>query len=296
MSDQSLDTHPEPTLGVHRCLNCEHPAPSNYCSRCGQETREHRAPFAALVREFLDHLSIDSKLPRSLIALICQPGRLTELYLEGHRAPYIAPLRNYLFLSLIFFMLFSIESPDISNFNIVVGDKQVATAESPDSNNRITIMDKAPTTWLGRKIYGMSDDQIVRFQEMEPQLLIERLVGGIQTRFPTALFVFLPLLALVLKLLFIRGSRLYFDHLIFALHFQSFLFLALSLAWIFHNAWLYLAAVFLITPLHLLLALRRVYRQRWRWLVLKWIVLLFSYLFLMVWVLLAVIIYVMRTI
>ncbi|MEM7352372.1 MAG: DUF3667 domain-containing protein [Acidobacteriota bacterium] len=248
------------------------------------------------MREFLDHLSIDSKLPRSLFELICRPGRLTELYLEGHRAPYIAPLRNYLFLSLVFFMLFSIESPDVSNFDVFIGDEQVAEAKSPDSKNRITLNNSDPNTWLGKQFKSLLDEQFDRFKEMDPQLLVSRLAGGIQSSLPTSLFVFLPLLALALKLLFLRSPRLYFDHLIFALHFQSFLFLALSLNWFLHNAWLYLATIFLLVPLHLLLALRRVYRQRWRWIIPKWLVLLVSYLILLVWVFAGVVLYVLKTI
>ena len=48
----------------HRCLNCDGPAPGSFCSRCGQATRERRAPFRTLVREVLDHLSLDTALPR----------------------------------------------------------------------------------------------------------------------------------------------------------------------------------------------------------------------------------------
>ena len=55
--------------------------------------------------------------------------------------------------------------------------------------------------------------------------LFEALVHNI----PRAMFVFLPLLALVMKLLYWRPKRFYVEHLLFLVHNHAFVFLALTI-------------------------------------------------------------------
>jgi nucleoside-diphosphate-sugar epimerase len=94
---------------------------------------------------------------------------------------------------------------------------------------------------------------------------------------PQALFVILPLFALLLKVFYLFKRRLYMEHLIVALHSHSFICLSMlvlilvaavadwtadwpivpALAqWAFAAAWIWL-------PLYLLLMQKRVYRQGW---------------------------------
>jgi len=287
--------------GSHRCLNCDAPAPESFCPRCGQATRERRAPFLSIVKEVLDHLSLDAALPRSLFNLLLRPGSLTELYLAGKRASYVPPVRMYLVISLVFFVIFAIRPPDVSEVDVYVGGELVGpTKPEPGAGPRvrgtIRILDSPDETdwlnaWVERRLLAGKRE---RFQQMDPQKLVDELFHGFQRHVKLALFVFLPLLALALKLLFLRSGSLYFDHLIFALHFQSFLFLVLSLARIFHSLWLYAFAVLALFPLYLVLALRRVYRQRWRWIVIKAVALGLAYFLLLGLVLGGVMVVVMR--
>ncbi len=286
--------------GSQPCLNCDASAPERFCPRCGQETRERRAPFLTLVREVLDHFSLDTTLPRSLFHLLLRPGHLSELYRAGKRASYVPPLRMYLVISLVFFVIFEITPPDVSQTDVYIGDELVGPPkpEGTQVTHVLQIMNTPEeTSWLG----ALVEERLLagkrqRFREMDPQELVDQLSYGLQRHLKLALFVFLPLLALALRLLFLRSASLYFDHLIFALHFQSFLFLALSLVWIFHRPWLYLVTALVVVPLYMLLALRRVYRQRWWWIVPKLFALGLAYLFLLGLVLWGVMVVVMRDI
>ncbi len=285
----------------HRCLNCDAPAPESFCPRCGQSTRERRAPFRTLVREILDYLSLDTALPRSLYGLLFRPGRLTELYRSGKRASYVAPLRMYLVISLIFFVIFQIKPPDVTETPVYVAGELVGPVkpEPADGSGLKTsfsiLSPPEEATWFSVLIEdGLLAGKKERFQEMDPQELIDQLFGGLQRHLKLGLFVFLPLLALVLRLLFLRSGSLYFDHLIFALHFQSFFFLCLSLVSIFGSPWVYGLVCLIIAPAYLLLALRRVYRQRWRWLVPKFLALGLAYFVLLVHVFAGVMLAVMR--
>jgi len=91
-------------------------------------------------------------------------------------------------------------------------------------------------------------------------------------------FLLIPLFALLLKLLYLRRKRSYYEHLVFSLHFHSFLFLLYIIAEI--------ASVFTGTPqnyiplflfFYLFFALKKVYSQKIFKTLLKNILLLFGY-------------------
>ena len=60
-----------------------------------------------------DLAHLDSRVWRTLIALLLRPGRLTNEFVAGRRTLYLPPFRLYLVLSLIFFLLPSFGSNDI---------------------------------------------------------------------------------------------------------------------------------------------------------------------------------------
>ncbi|HEX7341259.1 MAG TPA: DUF3667 domain-containing protein [Rhodanobacteraceae bacterium] len=99
---------------------------------------------------------------------------------------------------------------------------------------------------------------------------------------PQALFVLIPLLALLLKILYVFKSRLYIEHLIIALYSHAFIFLTLFLSvllglitWKLPDwanvpaSWLQ-AALWIWLAVYLLLMQKRVYRQGWFFTVVKY--------------------------
>jgi hypothetical protein len=106
---------------------------------------------------------------------------------------------------------------------------------------------------------------------------------------PAALFVLLPLMALVLKMLYPLSKRYYVEHLLFVLHFHAFFFLILTLQILFSRmtGWLGLPAVVtnlsvfvvsLYVPVYLYKAMRRVYPQGRAITILKYFLLILTYL------------------
>ncbi len=97
----------------------------------------------------------------------------------------------------------------------------------------------------------------------------------------------MPMLALVLKLLYIRRHYLYFEHLIFSFHAHSFQFLLFTFVLLFRN-WLgdALGPLFgfasLAALLYTLLALKRFYRQGWIKTIVKYIIISMLYLFIFI--------------
>ncbi len=92
------------------------------------------------------------------------------------------------------------------------------------------------------------------------------------------MFIFLPLIAVVMYVLYIGSGRYYVEHLLFVVHFHAFFFfgglvilLVERMAWLAPGTWLatggevtgkFLTAAFTIyVPVYLYLAMRRVYGQ-----------------------------------
>ena len=136
-------------------------------------------------------------------------------------------------------------------------------------------------TWLNDKV-GRAQDNIERIKA-DPGQYLDAFVGAI----PTALFVLVPVFALLLKLAYLFKRRLYMEHLVVALHSHAFISLDLllvftcmalrrllpdagiastALGWCIGGllAWL---------PLYLLLMQKRVYAQGWPITLLKYSVL-----------------------
>src|SRR5512140_1528243 len=89
-----------------RCANCGAPVASRYCGECGQRV-EHAIHsvrhFMLEVAEDLTHA--DSRLWRTMGALLFKPGFLTAEFLAGRRVSYLPPLRLYLVLSVVYFLI-----------------------------------------------------------------------------------------------------------------------------------------------------------------------------------------------
>ena len=91
-----------------RCENCGNEVTQRYCGACGQrlEPPVHSLwHFSQVATEDLTHA--DSRLWRTLGALLFKPGHLTAEFLAGRRARYLPPLRLYLVLSVVFFLVAS---------------------------------------------------------------------------------------------------------------------------------------------------------------------------------------------
>ena len=105
---------------------------------------------------------------------------------------------------------------------------------------------------------------------------------------PAALFILLPLMALVLKILYPLSKRYYVEHLLFVVHYHAFVFLILSLQVLFSRLGTVLGvfeplidvivfAVSFYVPVYLYKAQRRVYGQGRFFTILKFLMLTIAY-------------------
>ncbi len=116
------------------CLNCGASLTGRYCASCGQEHQTGKPSVGRLIGEATANLvDADSRLWRTMVMLLVYPGRLASLYFEGKRARFLPPFRLYLATSLIFFMLWSLDSsaPTVTREQATAaGEPEVAATQT----------------------------------------------------------------------------------------------------------------------------------------------------------------------
>ncbi len=280
------DTPPrrkKPPPRPDHCLNCGRAAEGNFCAHCGQEIKDHTVALRPLLADLLAEIaSWDSKLLRTMTALVFRPGFLTNEYNAGRRVPYLSPLKLYLTISVLFFLVLSWKAP-LSQWIMVNpgGVSQSAHTGKAASPEFHTLAEYAayqktlPPPKQDGLLARLMVQRLLKAQH-SPQGFARALLDDI----PKMMFLLLPLFAVSLKLLYLRTKRLYVEHLIFLLHVHAFAFLALTLLLLAHPDWL-IGVVCLALLAYIAAALRVVYKQSWPKTLLKFSLLGFGYLFLL---------------
>ena len=311
------------------CANCSTPVSGEFCGHCGQENKVYLRGFHKVLADFLgDLLNFDSRLFGSLWPLLVRPGLLTKEYLAGRRVRFIPPVRMYLFSSLIFFGTVALF---VSSGRLDLSDQaerdaaadltkqrgsEVAPGGPPGTDGEL----RPDPEVAGGKDFGIhvnDDDSNVEFTDADSgwlkdaedrathnvqklredkefrQLFVERGIGNV----PLMMFLLLPVYAFLLKLLYLRSGRYYVEHIIYALHIHSFMFLTLGsvLGWFLMAPWfgyraappsLLIVAFWGWILLYAWFAMKRMYGQGWWKTTMKYFFLGIAYIFLLVFALL----------
>ncbi len=89
------------------CLNCGTELQGKYCHVCGQENLEIKETFGHMMNHAIsDYFHFDHQFFHTLKPLLFKPGFLTNEYMAGRRAQYLHPVKMYIFISLVYFVLF----------------------------------------------------------------------------------------------------------------------------------------------------------------------------------------------
>jgi hypothetical protein len=284
-----------PATPAVRCENCGAAVADRYCSACGQrlEPPVHSLwHFTQLATEDLTHA--DSRLWRTLAALLFKPGYLTAEFLAGRRARYLPPLRLYLVLSVVFFLWATATEPKLIALRIDT-DRGVSSTVALTKDEAALLAARPGETpqqraerLCGDATYrGPWQDRIAPLVPRVCQRVVEDNGRSLREVFlhnvPRAMFLFLPLLAAAMMIMYWRPRHYYVEHLLLFVHNHAFAFLLLLLAWAM-SALLPVAApwvrvaVCLYIPWYLYRSMRVVYGQG-RWLTCgKLLLLAFFYL------------------
>lgn len=288
------------TGGGRACANCGYAPMESFCPQCGQSDRHYARSLGSVVLEFLREMfELDSRLFRTLRLLFFKPGSLTREFSRNRRVSFVSPVRLYIFASFLFFLLLSL----VGDFgNVVEGgmteeDAEDAVAQPsdaetqppteerlaafmaalpPEQQRKADDILRRPEGDVGRRIIlsGAAEE----FEEWnwigqlfalgvidilhDPSVVRQRLLANM----PIAMFFVLPVLGVVLAIFHLRKKRFYVEHLVFAIHIQTFTFLVYAIVLLLPDeglGGLIRAGCLLIPYPYFVIALRRYYENGW---------------------------------
>ncbi len=101
---------------ITTCKNCEldHEVGYQFCPHCGQKTNEDLTVGVLFYNTISNYFSFDARFFKSFIPLMFRPGLLAKRFIEGKRLLYLHPAQMYLFISVVFFFLYSFKVREAS--------------------------------------------------------------------------------------------------------------------------------------------------------------------------------------
>jgi len=143
------------------CLNCGLVLDKkyNYCPQCGQENTNNKASVRVLVWDtILNYFSFDMLFGRSVIPFLFCPGYLVKAFLDGNRVGHIHPVRLYLLVNFLFFLIF-VRTIDLKKI-----ERLTSTNSDEDKPQLVT------KAWL----YNGEDTTVMSMKELADSLKINR--------------------------------------------------------------------------------------------------------------------------
>jgi hypothetical protein len=190
---------------MDRCPNCNNELTGSFCSNCGQKRHEPQdRKVSTFVRNFFEEsFSFDSKFLKTLKYLLFRPGFLTFEYIQGRVNSYVTPLKMYLFVSVVSFFISSFTNPDDLN-------SYEENFEEFGAKNLV--------------------ENYISNSGTSRELFESKFNNEIQGKQPLYFLLLIVLFSLPLKLIYMETKRLYVEHLVFSMHFFTFLLLMLSVS------------------------------------------------------------------
>jgi hypothetical protein len=220
---------------MEKCLNCGIDLMGDYCHECGQKRYERKdRTVGTFIRNFFEEsFSFDSKFYKSMKFLIIKPGFLTNEYFTGRISSYITPLKMYLFVSVVSFFIVSLISPD----------DLASLSENFDAKEFV--------------------NNYISSKGVSYEVFETRFNSELQGKMPLYFLALVILFSLPLKVIYLHTKRLYVEHLVFSIHFFSFLLVMITVSNLLELILPDIAYLFFfILPfIYLLIADKRVYKQ-----------------------------------
>jgi hypothetical protein len=200
------------------CANCGAALSGRYCSDCGQRADTAAHSVGHFLWEAIEALThADSRVWGTLQPLLRRPGFLTREFFGGRRARYVQPLRLYLILSIVFFVLSALLNDRAGQHAAFHVDKSVTSADCANLKSDLHWGARSLTPWLKVACKNVVADDGRQFSES-----LVRNLGR-------AMFVFLPMMAALMQLLYWRPRHYYLEHLVLLIHNHACVFLLLSM-------------------------------------------------------------------
>jgi hypothetical protein len=277
------------------CSNCgfKFEGVDNFCPQCGQKNEEIMIPLKHHVYELFEGLfHLDSKSFRTITKLIFSPGALSLDFNNGKRASSVPPLRLYIFISFIFFLILSMKSFNTeqnSELNLslkfATTDIQINDSESKNLNaEQVDSLKRFRSEISIKELRGLSDSQIDSLtirkglsQNWLNKYIVHKLTQvarGEEEKFwhsilkniSYSMFLLMPLVALFIMFFYRKQTKYFVESLVLSIHYHIFIFILLSgimlLSKFFAGiSWILILTSIIGISVYLFLMLKKYFRQ-----------------------------------
>jgi len=214
------------------CPNCgtQLPVEANFCQNCGQENHHQRVTLGTLLKDLVhENFTWDAKAIRSIVPLIIKPGLLTLEFMNGKRANYNRPLRLYLFVSFVYFVVSGfvgdqtdsdVEVEAVENADEFI---KVNFAEGESDSIELATIHQDSSGWKGNEFLKTNFPEATASIETREGLL--RFQEALLNSLPMFFFAIIPAFGFWMFLLFYRRGSYYVDSFVFSLHGQTAIFI-----------------------------------------------------------------------
>jgi hypothetical protein len=251
------------------CLNCGTILEGHFCHHCGQENLEMKESFGHMMRHAIsDYFHFDDQFFSTLKPLLFKPGKLTVEYNMGHRVSYLHPVKMYIFISVIYFLLlfqtnFEPVKVNDNSDSMVTKKEHALKKQNATAINKLqkdTIGDDGQKVSKDSSLYTVAVTKYAGYQQYlntqaklppnkrdglfmrlftknmiyyhEKYGSIKMAKEGLNENFnhmiPKMMFLILPLFALILTIAFRNDKKFYVEYMIYSFHLHCFVFLFLS--------------------------------------------------------------------
>jgi len=208
-----------PTHVGGNCKNCGAALSGAFCANCGQRADVHVPSTTELVHEAFEGIThSDSRLWRTLRLLWLKPGKLTLEFVAGRRESYLPPFRLYLVMSVVLFLVASFIHPSETAEIIHIDQQEREAHETPEhicAEISANIFENFYPAWQTKLRHGCLTTVSDRG---------ESVLHVVWSTLPKAMFIFLPLIALLHMLVYWWPRVRYAEHLLFFIHLHAFYF------------------------------------------------------------------------
>jgi len=239
------------------CLNCRHVVEQKFCPNCGQENSDTRKTFHHLFVHFFEDLThYENAFWKTIKNLLVKPSTLTKEYLSGKRLSYLAPVRLYIFISFITFLLIAMFPNKVSEEINKSENQFVSQTSKKDKKDKKVVQTFDSKSHFELKSmreidsiqkYGKEDEKLSDFsywiyekavhvtEKNTKKEIIEKFIESFIHNIPKILFIIMPFFAFFLWIFHSKKRWYYFDHGIFTLHYFSFLLLIFLILFIINK-------------------------------------------------------------
>jgi hypothetical protein len=217
-----------------QCKNCETELHGHFCAHCGQTDRPLDPTMHDLLHELTHELlHLDGKIFLTFKMLVFHPGQLTAEFLSGRRARFIGPVRLYLTMSLLFFLLMAHDPTEKHSGKAEV--KQADQGEQyTDKDDPVQVAknkdDAGITINIGDDDSGKSEKHSWLRQYLHRKISDpEAFKHEMMTNISHAIFLMIPVFALALRMAYYKRHYRYPAYIYFSLHYHAIVFLLFAM-------------------------------------------------------------------